>query len=394
MVASKPSPVESKLNQWQGQLNKLQGGKRTQAQQLLDAARRGLNTTQREAQEAVKEMEQAQKNPTQQAIAEFVSADNQTEAAQESLAELIRKLFELFGEQDTPEAEQVRASVAIAQFRQQLQQELAWYQTQIYQAQETLQTLPTEKRTPWSDYQKQLSKNKSRIENFQPVVTALESKWNKTQALVAADPELLELAQPDFVDIRQEAESNLQSLIAIKRPTRPVEEASETQPEGKSSLNLKDRRALAVRASSRLGRVIENPRYNEAWLFDSVARKVDEIQVVMNDLYRADAKHGDGSTAFIVLLEQFTAGVGNEPKPIVGDTKHEVKASNYSLGLRRILDGLAEELKPHFPQKAIQSVEAEINKLKEAVKWAENYRNGLNPDIPKWAKPWSHKLGK
>ncbi len=90
----------------------------------------------------------------------------------------------------------------------------------------------------------------------------------------------------------------------------------------------------------------------------------------MNDLYRAEAIYGDGSTAYIVLLEQFTAGVGKEPRPIVGDTKHEDKARDYSLGLRRILDGLAEELKPHFPKEAIERIEAEINKLKESVKWA------------------------
>jgi hypothetical protein len=94
------------------------------------------------------------------------------------------------------------------------------------------------------------------------------------------------------------------------------------------------------------------------------------------------------------LLEQFRAGVGKQPSPIVGDTKHEDKARDYSLGLRRHLDELAEELKPHFPKEAIERIEAEINKLKEAVQWAENYRNGLNPEIPKWAREGSNKLGK
>ena len=282
MVASTPSPVESKLNQWQGRLNELQGNKRTQAQQLLEAARTSLSSTQGKGEKAVQEMGQAQKNPTPQAISEFVSADNQTEAAQESLAELIRQLFELFGEQNTPEAEQVIASAAIAQLRQQLQQELAWYQTQLYQAQETLQTLPPEKRRRWTDYQKQLNNNQNQLGYFQPEIARLERKWNDTQGVVAADPDFSELAQEDFENITLDAESNLQRLIAIKRPTRPAEEASEKQPEEKSSLNLKDRRALAVKARARLGRVIENPRHNEAWLFDSVARKVDELQVVMN----------------------------------------------------------------------------------------------------------------
>jgi hypothetical protein len=284
MVASTPSPVESKLNQWQGRLNELQGNKRTQAQQLLEAARTSLSSTQGKGEKAVQEMGQAQKNPTPQAISEFVSADNQTEAAQESLAELIRQLFELFGEQNTPEAEQVRASVAIAQFRQQLQQELAWYQDQIYRAPDTSK-LPTEKRRPWTDYQQQLKNNNIQLGYLPDELEGLETRWNDTQGVVAADPTYLELAQQDFADIRQDAESNLQRLIAIKRPTRPAEEASETQPEEKSSLNLKDKKALAVKASSPLGRVIKNPRHGEAWLLYSVAQKVDELQVVMNDLY-------------------------------------------------------------------------------------------------------------
>jgi hypothetical protein len=397
MVASTPSPVESKLSQWQGRLNELQGNKRTQAQQLLEAARSSLSTTQGKGEKAVQEMGQAQKNPTPQAIAEFVSADNQTEAAQESLAELIRKLFELFGEQDTPEAEQVRASVAIAQFRQQLQEELAWYQTQLYQAQETLRTLPTEKRRPWTDYQQQLNKNNILLGYFPDEIARLETRWNGTQGVVAADPDYLELAQEDFEKIRLDAESTLERLIAIKRPTRPAEEASETQPEEKSSLNLRDKKALAVRANSPLGRVIENPRHREAWLLYSVAEKVDELQVVMNDLYRTEAKHGDGSTAFIVLLEQFTAGVGKEPMAIVGDTKHEDKARDLSSpgkGLSRLLNELPKELKPHSPQEAIDRIEAEINKLREALQWAEIYYNGDYPEIPTWAKKWSNKLGK
>ncbi len=392
-MASTPSPVESKLNQWQGRLNELQGNKRTQAQQLLEAARTSLSSTQGKGEKAVQEMGQAQKNPTPQAISEFVSADNQTEAAQESLAELIRQLFELFGEQNTPEAEQVRASAAIAQLRQQLQQELAWYQTQLYQAQETLQTLPPEKRRRWTDYQQQLKNNNIQLGYLPDELESLEKRWNDTQGVVAADPTYLELAQQDFADIREDAERTLERLIAIKRPTQPAEEASETQPEEKSSLNLKDKKALAVKASSDEGRLIENPRHGEAWLLYSVAQKVDELQVVMNDLYRAGAKYGDGSTAFIVLLEQVEAGVGKEPTPIVGDTKHEDKARDYSLGLRRHLDGLEKELKPHFPKEAIERIEAEINKLREALQWAENYRNGDDPNIPKWAKDWSRELG-
>jgi hypothetical protein len=211
------------------------------------------------------------------------------------------------------------------------------------------------------------------------------------QALVAADPELLELAQRDFATYRKEAEINLESLIAIKRPTRPVEEeTSETQPEEESDLNLTARRGLAKRASSDLARLIENPQ--EAWLPHSVARAVDAAQVVMNDLYRAGAKYGDGSTAFIVMLEQFRAGVGKESIPIVGKTRHEVKARGYIKGFRRIMRELPAPLKPQFPKEAIERIEAEIKKLEEALEWAENYRNGDKPKIPKLAKDWKDEL--
>jgi hypothetical protein len=57
------------------------------------------------------------------------------------------------------------------------------------------------------------------------------------------------------------------------------------------------------------------------------------------------------------------------------------------------LSELAKELKPHFREEAIQNVEAEINKLTETVKWAEDYRKGLNPVILIWARQWRNKLG-
>lgn len=81
----------------------------------------------------------------------------------------------------------------------------------------------------------------------------------------------------------------------------------------------------------------------------------------------------------------------------MGDTKHEDKArdlSSQGKGLSRLLNELPKELIPHFPQEAIERIEAEINKLREALQWAENYRNGDEPNIPKWARQWSHQLEK
>ncbi|MEQ8540644.1 MAG: DUF4157 domain-containing protein [Coleofasciculus sp. D1-CHI-01] len=101
MVASTPTSVEAKLNEWQGKLDSVPEGKRPQAQSLLGTARQHLGTTDQKAQKTAKEMEEAKQNSTdEKAIKEAEQADNQTEAAEETLTDVLKQLFELFGEED------------------------------------------------------------------------------------------------------------------------------------------------------------------------------------------------------------------------------------------------------------------------------------------------------
>ncbi|MFP4101711.1 eCIS core domain-containing protein [Coleofasciculus sp.] len=102
MVASTPTSVEAKLNEWQGKLDSLPEDKRPQAQKLLGTARQHLSTTDQKAQKTAKEMEEAKQNSTdEKAIKEAEQADNQTEAEEETLADVLQQLFELFGEGNT-----------------------------------------------------------------------------------------------------------------------------------------------------------------------------------------------------------------------------------------------------------------------------------------------------
>ncbi|MEQ8972723.1 MAG: hypothetical protein RIE73_20285, partial [Coleofasciculus sp. C1-SOL-03] len=102
MVASTPTSVEAKLNEWQGKLDSLPDDKRPQAQSLLGTARQHLGTTEQKAQKTAKEMEEAKQNSAdEKAINEAEQADNQTEAAEETLADVLQKLFDLFGEGNT-----------------------------------------------------------------------------------------------------------------------------------------------------------------------------------------------------------------------------------------------------------------------------------------------------
>ncbi|MFP5272431.1 eCIS core domain-containing protein [Coleofasciculus sp.] len=99
MVASTPTPVEAKLNEWQGKLDSVPEDKRPQAQSLLGTARQHLGTTEQKAQNTAKEMEEAKQNSADEAaINEAEQADNQTEAAQETLADVLKQLCDLFGD--------------------------------------------------------------------------------------------------------------------------------------------------------------------------------------------------------------------------------------------------------------------------------------------------------
>jgi hypothetical protein len=124
----------------------------------------------------------------------------------------------------------------------------------------------------------------------------------------------------------------------------------------------------------------------ETWLPRAEALAVDKAQEVMNDLYREGAEYGDGSCAFMVMKEQFEGGVGNPPQSLKDSTLHAGKCQQYIKGLRRHLAKL--------PSEAKEKIEQEIVKMEEALKWAEDYRNSDEPEIPKWAKPWKEQLGK
>jgi hypothetical protein len=103
MVASTPTPVETKLNEWQGKVDSLPEDKRPQAQSLLATARQHLGTTEQKAQTTAKEMQEAKQNSADEAaVAEAEQADNQTELTEQTLAETLQQLFECFGEGDIP----------------------------------------------------------------------------------------------------------------------------------------------------------------------------------------------------------------------------------------------------------------------------------------------------
>lgn len=149
----------------------------------------------------------------------------------------------------------------------------------------------------------------------------------------------------------------------------------------------KDLRALSVKASVPVARLIENPatRFPRA-----VAKAIDQAQQTMNDLYREGGDYGDLSSAFMVMKEQFEAGVGKDPVPLKGSTLHTTKCKQYCIGLEGIMNDLAEQL----PREATARIEAEIKKMRSALEWADDFRAGNDPDVPAWAKPYRRELGK
>lgn len=144
----------------------------------------------------------------------------------------------------------------------------------------------------------------------------------------------------------------------------------------------KDLRSLRVKASVTDARLIQNP----AVLFHrDVAMVIDAAQEVMNDLYREEGEYGDLSSAFMAMKEQFEGGLGQPPKALKGKTLHAEKCRQYIKGLQRH--------RPDLPPEAQDRVDAEIEKMTDALKWADDYRDGQDTPIPKWAKPWRGELG-
>lgn len=145
---------------------------------------------------------------------------------------------------------------------------------------------------------------------------------------------------------------------------------------------------LQTSATTPEARLIQNP----ATRFPrEQAIAVDDAQENMNDLYRKNAQYGDGSCAFMVMKEQFEGGVGNPPKSLKKDrlkkdTFHEKKCRDYMIALTNHL--------PNLPPEAQTRIQREIQKMTEALQWAQQYQNDEDPEIPRWARPWKHQLGK
>lgn len=123
---------------------------------------------------------------------------------------------------------------------------------------------------------------------------------------------------------------------------------------------------------------------NQFVLAKDQVRHFEDAQKVMNGLYKRGSKYGDCSSAFMVLMEQAKAGVGNSPKPVVGDTVHDKKCRDHS----EPNQGLHNYLGIGLPKKAEDRLKTEIAKMQEALAWADDYRAGKNPKIPAWARPW------
>jgi hypothetical protein len=145
-------------------------------------------------------------------------------------------------------------------------------------------------------------------------------------------------------------------------------------------------RKLKVSATIPDARLIENPasRFPR-----EVATAIDDAQEVMNELYRKEAEFGDGSCAFMVMKEQFAGGVDKEAMSLKKGTLHDTKCRDYISHFKeRLLDW------PSAPNELKEKITREIKKMEEALQWAEDYRNGNDPVIPRWANSWKDQLGK
>lgn len=105
MVASNPTPVETKIREWEQSLNEnpdLYGDKVPQAKTLLASAKNLLGIADQEGDEAAQEkLEADQEQADVQQETDFEQADQQAEQAEQSLADVLMPLFAIFGE-ETP----------------------------------------------------------------------------------------------------------------------------------------------------------------------------------------------------------------------------------------------------------------------------------------------------
>jgi hypothetical protein len=144
-------------------------------------------------------------------------------------------------------------------------------------------------------------------------------------------------------------------------------------------------RRLRVTATTPDSRLIEN---RESRFPRAVAMAIDDAQEVMNDLYREEAEYGDGSCAFMVMKEQFEGGVENPPMSLKKGTPRYKVPSIYFIITKKL------QILPSDPKEPKEKIAREIKKMEEALQWAEDYRNGNDPVIPRWANSWKDQLGK
>lgn len=153
----------------------------------------------------------------------------------------------------------------------------------------------------------------------------------------------------------------------------------------KGNKQNKNLRKPAVPATTLEARLIQNP---ETWFPREQALAVDQAQQVMNNLYKDGGDYGDKSSAFMAMKEQFEGGVGNPPKPLKDGTLHYTKCLQYRKSFNK------DKTKQNLPSEAKERLYREIQKITEALKWADDYYSGNDPEIPRWAKPWKDQLGK
>ncbi len=103
MVASSPTNLQSKISEWQGKVNGLSDENKTKAGALLATASQQLTTTDKEAKETKDDITKAKSSPTPEASKKVKQSDNETEAAEKSLSNTIKQLFDIFGEKMTVE---------------------------------------------------------------------------------------------------------------------------------------------------------------------------------------------------------------------------------------------------------------------------------------------------
>ncbi|AFZ26455.1 hypothetical protein Cylst_4364 [Cylindrospermum stagnale PCC 7417] len=205
MVASTPEQVKTKLDKWQGRLNELQGNNRTKAEKSLNIAYKDLGITQKEAQEAVKEKQKADSAPgNQKALNEFIQADSETEAAQDNLADALKELFELFGEENT-------LSQKFIETRNQSKAVINEVRTLCNQRRQLIQAGKLESQFGYN------------LDGYESALQNLEEEWKSTKGATEKEPGLYELAVEEFDRIKTEVtklKAQIQKEIPLKQDSQ------------------------------------------------------------------------------------------------------------------------------------------------------------------------------